>query len=155
MSYNLVLNREEFHKLVEWGPLVSIDLIIKNKVGEVLLGKRRNPPAKNYWFVPGGRIRKLETMGECFARVTRCEIGVEISIDKSKLIGAFEHIYEDSIVSGRIPTHYISLGFELLIEEECIVDISDQHSDFIWASEQEILANPEVHENVKLFFQEY
>ncbi len=148
----MVLKREKFHKLVELGPLVSIDLIIKNTDAEVLLGRRRNPPAKNYWFVPGGRIRKLETMCECFARITRCEIGVEISIDKSRLIGAFEHIYEDSIVSEIIPTHYISLGFEVLIEDESIADISEQHSDFLWASEQEIFSNPEVHENVKRFF---
>lgn len=149
----MVLKREKFDKLVEWGPLVSIDLIIKNTNGEVLLGKRINPPAKNYWFVPGGRIRKLETIGECFARITRCEIGVEISIDKSKLIGAFDHIYEDSIVSEIIPTHYISLGFEVTIEDEVIADISEQHSDLLWACEKEIFANPEIHDNVKRFFQ--
>ena len=69
--------------------------------------ERGEIPAKNYWFVPGGRIRKLETMCDCFARITRCEIGVEISIDKSKLIGAFEHIYETDSLRNNSHTIFL------------------------------------------------
>ena len=36
--------------------MITIDLCITNNE-KILLGKRNNPPAKNFYFVPGGRIR--------------------------------------------------------------------------------------------------
>jgi len=52
------LGREEFLEVVERAPLVSIDLIVRRGDGLVLLGRRTNEPAKDFWFVPGGRIYK-------------------------------------------------------------------------------------------------
>jgi len=49
--------------------LVSIDLIIRNARDEVLLGLRSNEPAKGFYFVPGGMIRKGERLGEAFASI--------------------------------------------------------------------------------------
>jgi colanic acid biosynthesis protein WcaH len=47
-----------FKTIVEHTPLISIDLIVYNDESDVLLGKRVNPPAQNYYFVPRGRIYK-------------------------------------------------------------------------------------------------
>jgi colanic acid biosynthesis protein WcaH len=44
----------DFKKIVESTPLISIDLVVRNDQGSVLLGKRTNRPAQNFWFVPGG-----------------------------------------------------------------------------------------------------
>jgi colanic acid biosynthesis protein WcaH len=52
------LSEEQFQQLLRDAVLVSLDLLIVNERQEVLLGKRRNPPARGYWFVPGGRIYK-------------------------------------------------------------------------------------------------
>ena len=48
------LSREEFLKVVENTPLVSIDLIVQDPQGRILVGYRKNRPAQNTWFVPGG-----------------------------------------------------------------------------------------------------
>jgi hypothetical protein len=58
----MLLNRSDFHSVVRLAPLVSIDLIIRNARGEVLLGLRNNEPAKGLFFVPGGIIRKQERL---------------------------------------------------------------------------------------------
>lgn len=56
---------------------------MENTQGQVLLGQRLNRPAQGYWFVPGGRIHKDETMTQAFARLTKEELGVELQTDRS------------------------------------------------------------------------
>lgn len=63
------LSDETFKSVIQHTPLISIDLIVRNEQGEVLLGKRVNAPAKGYWFVPGGRVRKNETLDDAFVRL--------------------------------------------------------------------------------------
>ena len=62
-------------RIIEFVPLVSIDLILKDRQGQVLLGKRANRPARGYWFVPGGRIRKNEKIADAISRISRSELG--------------------------------------------------------------------------------
>ena len=53
------LSKTDFSFIVKNTPLISIDFcILKGK--KILLGKRLNSPAKDFYFVPGGRIRKGE-----------------------------------------------------------------------------------------------
>lgn len=56
------LSDEDFLNIIDKTPLIAIDLIIKNPDGDVLLGKKLNEPAKDKWFVPGGRILKNESI---------------------------------------------------------------------------------------------
>jgi colanic acid biosynthesis protein WcaH len=55
----MFLRPEDFATVVRSTPLISIDLIVENESGEFLLGKRTNRPAQGYWFVPGGRVQKM------------------------------------------------------------------------------------------------
>jgi colanic acid biosynthesis protein WcaH len=73
------LNKQEFTEVIDRTPLVSIDLVVENEKGEKLFGLRTNRPAKDYWFVPGGRILKNEKLDDAFSRLTLNELGVEIS----------------------------------------------------------------------------
>ena len=82
-----------FCNIIKNAPLISIDLIVKNHQGQVLLGKRNNPPAQHYWFVPGGRIRKNETFVEAFARLTLQELGQSFSLNNVKFIAPYQHFY--------------------------------------------------------------
>ena len=69
------LEKSVFTTVINSTPLVSIDLLIENTDGKILLGYRNNRPAKGYWFVPGGRIQKGESMDDAFQRLTQSEIG--------------------------------------------------------------------------------
>ena len=68
------LSADEFATLVRLGPLVSIDLVVRNDRGQILFGFRKNEPAKNFWFVPGGRIQKEERLKDAFNRICRKEL---------------------------------------------------------------------------------
>jgi colanic acid biosynthesis protein WcaH len=52
------LNDDTFKTIARNAPLISIDLIIRDASGRVLVGMRTNEPAKGFYFVPGGAIRK-------------------------------------------------------------------------------------------------
>ena len=67
-----------FKRVVELTPLVSIDLVVRDESGRMLVGLRANRPAQGYWFVPGGRVGKNETLREAFDRLTGAELGVAL-----------------------------------------------------------------------------
>jgi colanic acid biosynthesis protein WcaH len=48
------LSPDEFAQLVRIAPLVSIDVIVRDGQGSVLLGRRNFEPAKGSYFVPVG-----------------------------------------------------------------------------------------------------
>ena len=65
------LSQEVFTTVIDSTPLISIDLVVENEHGELLFGLRNNRPARGFWFVPGGRILKNETLDAAFERLTK------------------------------------------------------------------------------------
>jgi len=149
------MNDEKFLDVIDSTPLVSIDLLLEDKDGRVLLGKRRNKPAKDFWFVPGGRVRKNERLSDAIIRISMTELGIEITIDQAQLMGAFDHIYADNFAGKEgINTHYVAMGYQVKMIADLSIEADDQHSDMIWWSKQELLNNDKVHKNTKLYFQD-
>ena len=147
------LEPDEFAEAVRLSPLVSIDLIVNNKNGEILLGLRTNEPAKGFWFVPGGRILKDERIPEAFERITDNELGVILNYNEAELVGVFEHLYPNNF-AGRegFGTHYIVLAHSISIDEEILNLPGDQHSDYKWMSPQQISKDESVHPYTKAYF---
>ena len=146
-----MLTNEDFLRIVDSTPLVSIDLILRNERGEILLGLRTNRPAQGLWFVPGGRIRKNERVNEALLRISRRELGMEIS--QAKLLGVFDHLYPDNFLGAPdVSTHYVVLGMEATWPVGANVQADDQHDEFKWWTVAEILASVAVHENTKAYF---
>lgn len=148
------LDSEIFAHIVKHTPLIAIDLIIKNSEGRVLLGKRVNAPAKGYWFVPGGRIYKDETIEEAFSRIFFSETGHKLLIDSAKFLGVYEHFYENSFHDENISTHYIVLGYEINYDFSLDVLPEVQHNTYRIVPIKTLLHDAEVHSNVKLYFKE-
>ena len=147
----MFLEKKLFSTIIENAPLISIDLIIKNSEGKILLGQRVNKPAKNSWFVPGGRIFKDETMQDAFKRITKDEIGKAYDISNASFKGVYQHFYDDNVFNDNFSTHYIVLGFELVIKEELSLS-TIQHEKYIWFTKDELLNSNEVYSYVKDYF---
>ncbi|MGV3742633.1 MAG: GDP-mannose mannosyl hydrolase [Burkholderiaceae bacterium] len=147
----MTIDKETFLKVVEATPFVSIDLIIRNERNEVLLGYRRNRPAQHTWFVPGGRIRKNERAQDALQRIARTELG--IAAPQGKLIGVFDHIYEDNFFDAPgIGTHYVVCGYTIHIPSSTRFIQDDQHAELKWWKLDELLHSTQVHANSKLYF---
>lgn len=146
-----MLEKDQFLNIVKNAPLVAIDLIVRNADGALLMGMRVNQPAAGFWFVPGGRIRKNETLEEAFSRIARMELGKSYTLDNAKLFGAFTHKYSTNFAEAAdIGTHYVVLAYELRTE----IDIGhlprDQHSQYKWIQPNDDAAD--IHENSKAYF---
>jgi len=148
------LSERDFLEVIERTPLVSIDLVIQDAAGRVLLGWRTNEPAKNTWFVPGGRIRKNETLDAAFLRLTSAELGKAVALAEAVPLGAYTHLYETNFaeVDG-IGTHYVVLAYALRRAELPERLPAEQHSDYCWMSFEEAHRNVKVHPNVLPYFE--
>lgn len=148
------IKSDKFLNIVASTPLVSIDLVIRNKQGRVLLGYRTNNPAKGYWFVPGGIIRKNERLDAAFNRISENEIGLIYDRDDSKFLGVFEHYYpENFLEADNVDTHYVVLAHEIHLPDHTKILGDDQHSELRWWSVPELLANSYVHAYTKAYFE--
>ena len=126
---------ETFIRLVELGPLVSIDLLVVNPKGELLVGKRTNRPAQGFWFVPGGRISKGETLEEAFSAITERELGQACDLSDATLAGAYTHLYDDNFMGREgIGTHYVALGYRIALDLDPASLPADQHGAYRWIS---------------------
>lgn len=148
----MTLRLDEFAAVVRNSVLVSIDLILLNTRGEVLLGQRNNAPAKGYWFVPGGRILKDETLKEAIQRISRKELGFSFPDGKYELRGIYDHIYGDSFFDPEVPTHYVVIACTYRIAEGVKFRADDQHSELRFFSVDTLLNSPDVHGYTKNYF---
>jgi colanic acid biosynthesis protein WcaH len=147
-----MLPLETFKTIVASTPLVSIDLIVRNLQYEILLGKRTNRPAKGYWFVPGGRVLKDESLEKAILRLTNAELNVASS--RANFKGVYQHFYDDNFSVDDFTTHYIVLAYEMFLDEDLLSLPVEQHSEYHWFTENQLLTNQEVHEHTKWYFQE-
>ena len=145
------LDDKLFLQVIDATPLVSIDLIIHNEAGQVLLGRRSNRPAQGYWFVPGGRITKNEKIDAALKRISEVEIGV--SLERPVLLGVYDHIYEDNYAgTAGINTHYVVIAYRGQFPTGAVVTPDPQHSALKWWDTEAILNSPEAHQNTKAYF---
>ncbi len=145
---NIFINDTIFKDIIEYTPLVSLDLVVKSK-GRVLLGKRVNKPAKGYWFTIGGRIYKNEKITDTIQRIAREELGIELST-AAEFVGVFEHLYDDGIYEG-VSTHYVNLVYEVEIDDLPTLP-KDQHDAYQWFGIDELLGSDRVHRYIKEIF---
>ncbi len=147
------LSDAEFIRAIDAVPLVSIDLIVRNPAGEVLLGHRNNAPAAGFWFTPGGRVRKRERLVDAFSRLAQGELGLALTLPQARLLGAYEHLYPDNVfgIEG-IDTHYVVLGYEVALATAAEARACSQHAELRWWKLDELMASAAVHANVKAYF---
>ncbi|MBL4833191.1 MAG: GDP-mannose mannosyl hydrolase [Pseudomonas sp.] len=140
------LTDDAFHTVIASTPLFSMDLVVRNTKGHLLLGKRTNRPAKSFWFVPGGRVMKNETLDVAFERITQSELGVAIPRQTASLLDLYEHFYDDCVFGDTTDTHYVVAGYLLDLNHQTLLDLPpSQHSEFKWWSPSEMINDNNVH----------
>lgn len=72
---------KKWERILKTVPLVTIDVIIKDERG-VLLVKREIDPFKGYWHIPGGFLRFGESFEEAALRIAKEELGLKVKAIK-------------------------------------------------------------------------
>ncbi|MCK8077195.1 GDP-mannose mannosyl hydrolase [Vibrio sp. 1CM2L] len=150
----MFLDKQSFSNVIENTPLISIDLVIEDEQEQILLGERLNRPAQGFWFVPGGRVLKDETLSEAFARLTLEELGSHYELNSASLIGPFTHLYDDNVFNGSFSTHYVAIAYKLRINRaDLALPMNIQHSGYRWFSVDELKLRDDVHTHTKWYFE--
>ena len=153
VSCSRLLPDEIFAEVIEHAPLVAIDLLVEDKEQRILLGWRKNLPAQSSWFVPGGRIRKNETLDQAFARITLAELGQSFDLEQSVFSGVYQHFYPDNFRGDtRAGTHYIALAHRVWAGGVALPLPQSQHTQYRWAHPTTIAIDPLVHAYTRAYF---
>jgi colanic acid biosynthesis protein WcaH len=147
----MFLPSEQFQSIIKSTPLISIDLIVRNKADEILLGLRTNRPAQGNWFVPGGRVLKDEPLDIAFERLIKTELNLQVQ--NATFRGIYQHFYNDNVFNESFSTHYIVMAYEIYIDGDLSSLPVIQHDDYQWFSEKSLLDNENVHKHTKWYFQ--
>lgn len=152
----MFLEAETFRVVVANTPLISIDLIVRNNKGKILLGKRLNRPAQGYWFVPGGRVYKDESLDDAFERLTQAELGRTFHRIDASMLGVYEHFYEDNVFAHdgvSMSTHYVVLCYRLILPPEFKLELPvSQHEQYKWWAIDDLITDPDVHIYTRTYF---
>lgn len=146
----MYLPKKTFLQIVKHVPLAAIDLVLLDRKGRILLGKRKNNPAKGKWFVPGGRIHKNETFRKAIQRLCREEVP-SLRVGRPHFLGAFEHFYRVNAGGKGFGTHYVVLAYYLKIFPGQTLLQTRQHEYFRFFSPEEALRIKTVHANAKAY----
>ena len=119
-----MLDDQIFKTVIDSTPLISIDILIK-KDNKILLGRRINKPAQDYFFSIGGRINKNESIDNAMVRVALNELNIDLK-STPEFIGVFEHFYDNSLYEN-VSTHYVNIAYEYEMEETPDLP-AEQHS---------------------------
>lgn len=151
------LSEADFRQAVSALPLISIDLCITDPAQRLLVGLRTNPPAKDWWFTPGGRIRKNEAQEQALQRIAQGELGFDLDAfdqlrNRMQLMGAWDHFYPDSAFSPHISTHYVNMPYwlplswaELDLLHLPLNEQDAQHAQWQWMPVEEAATHERVH----------
>jgi colanic acid biosynthesis protein WcaH len=151
-----LLPMAQFQQAVAALPLVSVDWVLTNPAGELLVGQRLNAPARGAWFTPGGRIRKGEPLAAALRRVAAEELGLAEEraatlARRGELMGAWDHFYPDAAFTPTVPTHYVNLPYAARLTEAEVkalqLPVGEQHGHWQWLPLAS--AAERVHEHVK------
>jgi colanic acid biosynthesis protein WcaH len=119
-----------YKQILQCLPIPCVDVAIIAH-GKVLLVKRRDSPAKNQWWLPGGRVLKGEMMKETALRKARDEVGLECHA--GPIIYTAETIFPDGPFD--IPIHSINSCFFLYPKDAFTGPQLDRHHDeFRWVN---------------------
>lgn len=149
-----MLSQNDFKQLIKNAPLFAIDLVLLNDSNQILVGKRNNAPAKDFWFVPGGRVFKNESLKDAFKRICQDELGQSFEYKQGTLLGLFDHFYDESVFGIEIDTHYINAPYLIVLKNQQLIALPhEQHQDYRWIDLNNIEQDETVHPYSKVFIE--
>jgi len=144
----MALDKKDYLDIIKITTLTSVDLVVVYD-NNILMGYRNNNPARNYWFVPGCRTGKNETLLQGAQRVAKSELNIDIDTRELKLLGVHDHIYDNNFQNDDFGTHYVCVAFMITFEKKPVIFGDDQHDKFAWFPINQIEANNSIHQNTR------
>ena len=110
---------KQYNQIMKVMPIVSVEAVIMIDDGLLLL-RRKNEPAKDEWWFPGGRIRKGESLKQALHREVKEETGLQVSTQK--LINVYSRVFPER--------HDITIVY-LCKCKKGEITLNDEHSEYM------------------------
>jgi 8-oxo-dGTP pyrophosphatase MutT (NUDIX family) len=101
--------RDAFETILKWGVIPTFDLVLSYGHAGVIVVRRRIPPYKGVWALPGLRMHKPESIEDTLRRIARVELGLEIDPAQRTFLGQYvgrfrtEHDRQDLSTGYHVP----------------------------------------------------
>jgi ADP-ribose pyrophosphatase YjhB (NUDIX family) len=117
-------------------PTVCVDLLITGPNGSYLLVLRKQSPAKDRWWLPGGRILKGEPLKDAALRKGREEVGTTLKIGEVISV-------EESIFHSETPyVHTVNVVFHMVYDGIQKIKINQNLKGYRWSKKIESDMHP-------------
>jgi len=133
---------ELYEKILNNMPLFCVDIVVHSN-GKVLLVKRKEKPAQDEWWVPGGRLLKGEKLTDAVKRKINEEVGLKIVSNSIEHVGMQEFFSKDGIYDN-LDFHAVAAIYKVEVCEED-VNLDETSSKYKWITE----IDPNLHEYVQ------
>jgi colanic acid biosynthesis protein WcaH len=142
-----MLSNDHFLQAIRDVPLICVDFVVLNEEDEMLVGIRKNRPARGIYFAPGGRIRKNELLADAVNRLSQIEIGMELNVAKLMFLGHYDHIYPNENFFGApgIGTHCFTCVYVVRLKNTVNIYLDNQHTTSRWVSLYDAANDPSIH----------
>lgn len=111
-----------FEQILEWMVIPTFDLVIEYGSKGVIIVKRKIPPYKNQWALPGLRMNKGEEIDDTLKRIAKQEVGLDIETKNKRFLG--QRV-------GKFFTEYnrqdLSTGYLIHAEDTQKIVLNTQH----------------------------
>lgn len=99
-------------------PIVNVDLLVYNDLGQFLLTRRNDSHSGTGWHIPGGCVRFKETIEERIRKVASTELGIDNIRFEKEPIKIFQIIDNGSrpLDNQRERAHFISLVYKCHVD---------------------------------------
>lgn len=126
-----LLPTDVYRTITDVMPIICVDLVVRLEGERVLLVKRNNEPAKDEWWLPGGRILKGEKLEQAARRKAREELGIDVG--ELQPLGYYEHHWDASPFGLPSGHHTISFVFQTDITKATAITLDNQSKEWRFA----------------------
>ena len=121
------LSKEEFDDIYSKVPRLTVEIVLRDKEGHILLSKRAIEPCKGQWHLPGGTVRFGEPLLAAVRRIAKRELAITVQAARNTGVIEYPSHYEEGLDDP------VGLVFEVQ-SYSGIVDINNEASAVEWFS---------------------
>lgn len=135
-----MISEKQYKVILDKMPIPCVDVVVINK-GKVLMVYRNTEPAKNQWWLPGGRLLKHETLEHAALRKVKDEVGLDIIITKK--LGMYETMFDKAPFGIKTGVHSINCVFVAKLKNaKQAITIDKFHDESRWVEKIENKFHP-------------
>ena len=148
-----MINKKDLNNFAKLLPILSVDLVIKNR-NRFLLAKRNNFPAKNKYCFIGGIVQKNEKITTSIKRILIRELGIKAK--KINFITFKQFSFPKDFSNLKTKINYLSLCHEVILSDKEInlITLNHENKGFILMDKKNILKKSDVLSQVKRLIKE-